>query len=650
MILPYRQFLTAFVIGILFFTSTAFSQNPPILLSDYGAIPDDEISDTLELQMAFGRLGANDTLRFDVPGTYTFDLTDVTTQNDAVLFIYNKPNVTIEAVPGVILEFVNYDRTIGGWSCAGVRCVPFFIRAWKCDNLTIRGASADDPLQVRFKKTDGGGAFGLPFVQGEITNVQLLNGSGHKVIVTLEVGPDFYLPEGRIVDQIWGAWEFENGQPIDPVNLYNNNNTSIIESESVPTPDVGGPQVVKVLFEGPHALGPEEWNLGNTVILNLGDTSQALISTATGTGLLVQDITVKAWPGKAMMGAFRGGVIDNFDVVPQEPGYLMSSNRDGMSNQDNYDPMIIQNCDMIYTGDDAFAITGGGLALPLGSYNVPTNLIALDRAALNYQGGAFLTQDNVFVCDESYAQSSRAMNQATSNSAPWSFEQQKYELGLRARMAFTGNELLINGSSWNNLVFMNNHVIGCRGVGLRCNLPNTTVLSSVFEDTMKGAIILGGYGRLDGGYPYDAGPTFIYNTFSWIDDCDFINATPLNADRNGAIKACVNIDCPIASHSPFSGNFTYSGDRDVISGSVAITNNRFVGASRGGVFAANVSNLTITGNNFDKVGESNPPLTFHKEARGWPIYILRSATVNTTPNGFNKITNNRTVKIARGDE
>jgi len=600
-------------VALWLFTATVAAQ--AIHTSRFGAIPDDDISDTRAFQAALSTVQSGDTLLIDLPGTYVLDLDHAALTNQSVLFLQNKSGVTIEAVPGVVLEFVNYDRTTGGWQGVSPG-TPYFLRAWGCDHLTVGGQLASAPLEVRMRKASGSGVEGLPFLQGKVHSVVPADGS---TFVSMSIDSDFHLPAGAVAGEVWGAWEFVDGQPRNPTYSRGQGGTTVVAGPVSPS----GLQTIGVVFSAPMHRGPALWQPGSSAVLSLGDTSQAFLSTAGGRDLLVRNMNVRSWPGKAMMGAFRGGVVDNFNVIPQEPHYLLSANRDGMSNQDSYELLTVRNCTMVRTGDDAFAITGGGLAL-VGDDGVQLDRVGLERSSLNYQGGTFRPGDGVLFCDPWYSPGSRTSNAATSLSATWGGDPDS--LGLLSPMRVATGDLLINGSSWAGLVFEDNTIESPRGVGLRCNIPDTRVSRSRFHDTFVGAILLGGYGRLDAGYPYDAGPTFLYNTHSVIEDCHFIRATPDTESTSRSIKAAVSIDCPTGTDGvPFSGKFTYSDLYGVITGSVEIRGNRFEDSARGGVFASNVENLVLSGNTFVRVGELEPPDEgYHWEARGWPVYALRS--------------------------
>jgi hypothetical protein len=605
-----------------------------------GANPNDGVPDTAAIQAVFSNLVAGTTVRFDQPGVYHFDFTGISVTNDAAIFIpYAMADITVEAVPGVTIEFINYDREIGGWNLfGGTVGVPAFIKCWESPNLTIRGASPASPMEFRFA-TSTGGKTGLPFLQGTI--VEEPDRVGQQTTVRLDVGPDFFLPVGYLISphisgsyaSVWGAWQLTDGQPDQSIYFIGNKDFGGITGPGVAIQAAAPNGVVQrltVTFDDPYGI-VEAWSQGRTAILPLGNTSAGLF-TIGASNFTLEDVTVGCWPGKAVLGSFRGGIVDNFDVYPQKPNFMLSASRDGLSNSGaSRDSVTIRNCDMLYTGDDAFALSDQ-LATSVAS--VSGNQVDLDRLPWQYGGGSLYANEPVLVCDANYK--NRTTTTASTNCFRWAGHNSVQVLDSSS---IDPGDILMTDFGHYPFEFLDNTARHIRGVGLRCNLPSKIIRRCEFEDCMNSAIVGGGYGRTHGSvaYPYDSGPAMIYNIYTLIEDCRFVDAAPTNVDQSKKMKAAVNIDCPtgVNLNNPggeggalHNGEFTYGTEKWLIGGMVRFRRCSFEDNERAGIFAANVWNLQIEDCHFTGNGGAHPHgSAFHRDAWLYPVYALHCHTV-----------------------
>lgn len=568
-------------------------------------------------------------------GTYQIHRSAGAPVPNGLIQIFGLRDVKLRAVAGAHIELVGFDRSVGDFDHV------FNISG--CENFTIEGASASQPLTIDMRRrASPAGLGGLNSVQATITRVH-----GNAIVAHI-VDPEFFLPDAvgnptahaamvaGLTDsgmQIW-SWELTPG--LAPRHaVYDFPGAGGFSAITI-HPPANGTQRLDLTFRnatwGNGLRGCQFWQPGNQAVFVLGGTDNALFWGGGNTGTTtLRNVTIHHFPGKASMWGYTENLLADHLVVAPAVGNLASS-RDGMSIWGLSGDLVVRDSQFVQTGDDGVQPRG----TPIGTTFASAPGIAVLRPSVVHpdpmanEGLIAQAGDVVEWRPESWDRD--AARRTTLGSigdlgAGWRLVQWSGAPAFDAAIQSGPGHVLDVSRNCRSMLFERCLFQGMRGVGIHAVGPDITIRECTFSNIMLAGVFLG-CGLTDI-YPFNNG-VFLCDR-ARVEACSFdqVNVDPL-APQFGAALFIGMATAAAPPPAPFAA-WIHPSSRNVHE-SVTIEACSFANLTRGAVFVGNVHDLTIDGTSLDTVGGPPDPSWGMRDywQYGITAYRCEKGTVSNT--------------------
>ncbi len=588
-------------------------------VTSFGALPNDQIDDTLALKAALSALQPGDTLIFNQAGIYLVGKPLGTTVTDPILALANLPNVTIKAVAGVRIRLTGYDRGNTGK-------YPNLLHVSACDNFRLLGAGPTSPFifDTRGASIPVPGNEGLPFLQGKVLSVTstVTNpASGPNQARIRVTDPELFLPVA-CKPHNWGAWKIDAGRP----------DWAQYDGTVVPVgPPAGGQQDVDLLFSPQTYAQPfSHWQVGDDVVVtfNNSDTYAVTIWDCNGT-VTARDLLARHLPGKWFSaGAIENLVVDNVDALPPS-GRLISVDRDGINA--SAETLLVENCDVKLCGDDGIVSNGTSWGSVSPGSATATTFVVEPPGSIN-PWPTTASPGQLIVALDGNSLSTSTMQWAVVSGSSTTLGSNGYVITYTYSSSSTNFLLLLNTASSSHKIYTYNPswslngatvqdctVDGPRGLGVVVRSLNTLVQRCTISNTLEVGIHAGG--GLVNAYPWWNAGAPPHNLA--IDQCTLTRCGVPDSGlaTRGAIEIAV-AQSELYNPGMFPGgtwdpclywiNPVYSGSNDVIL-NASVTHSTITDFPRAGIYAANVGGASGIQVRYNTIQNSGPADSCHPE-------------------------------------